>query len=71
VRGPRKVSLGATDAPATLWNPVVGGHTGGGHPRSLCSVDSEFGAVPSSDDAIAFARVTQLSRWNRNEGADV
>jgi Asp-tRNA(Asn)/Glu-tRNA(Gln) amidotransferase A subunit family amidase len=61
--GPRKVAIAPTDAPATLWNPLLPGipmppsrdrfvrSAGGGTP------------LPSADDAIAFAPVTQLSRW--------
>src|SRR5262245_56071694 len=60
--GPRKVALAAPDAPATLWNPVLPGLV-------LASVDrfvrsqSDGVPPPSCDDAIAFASVTQLSRW--------
>src|SRR6266545_836952 len=61
--GPRKVALADIDAPATLWNPSIPGVT----IPSLSDrfVRSKAGAValPSSDDDIAFAPVTQLSRW--------
>ncbi|HKC85673.1 MAG TPA: amidase family protein, partial [Blastocatellia bacterium] len=61
--GPRKVAIADTDAPATLWNPALPGLTA---PPSLDRfVRSKNGgaALPSSDDDIAFAPVTQLSRW--------
>ena len=61
--GPRKVSIGATDLPATLWNPVLPGIAA--HPSQDQFVRSkdDGSALPSSDDDIAFAPVTQLSRW--------
>jgi Asp-tRNA(Asn)/Glu-tRNA(Gln) amidotransferase A subunit family amidase len=61
--GPRKVAIEATEAPATLWNPMLPGIV-------LSSVSDRFVRskdgglpLPSSDDDIAFAPVTQLSRW--------
>jgi Asp-tRNA(Asn)/Glu-tRNA(Gln) amidotransferase A subunit family amidase len=61
--GPRKVAIAATDAPATLWHPMIPGVPAG--PTRDRFVRSRSGALPlpSSDDAIAFAPVTQLSRW--------
>src|SRR5689334_21728324 len=61
--GPRKVVIEATDAPATLWNPSLPGLVL--PPRSDRFVRSKADGVPlpSSDDDIAFAPVTQLSRW--------
>src|SRR3954465_5062212 len=62
--GPRKVAIEATDAPATLWNPVLPGQV-----STPPSVDKfvrssdERAPLPSSDDEIAFAPVTRLSRW--------
>jgi Asp-tRNA(Asn)/Glu-tRNA(Gln) amidotransferase A subunit family amidase len=65
--GPRKVELEDTLAPATLWNPAQQGIIA--HKREPVR-ESKFVrspdpgvALPSSDDAIAFAPVTQLSRW--------
>ena len=65
--GPRKVALEETLAPATLWNPAQVGivalkrekEKAPGFIRSAATHTS----VPSSDDAIAYATVTQLSRW--------
>lgn len=61
--GPRKVAIAATDAPATLWNPML---PGAGQPvsRDRFERSRDAGApLPASDDAIAYAPVTQLSRW--------
>jgi hypothetical protein len=65
--GPRKVELEDTLAPATLWNPAHPGIVA--HKREL-ERETKFVRspdpgvpLPSSDDAIAFAPVTQLSRW--------
>jgi Asp-tRNA(Asn)/Glu-tRNA(Gln) amidotransferase A subunit family amidase len=61
--GPRKVAIEATTAPATLWNPMLPGlATMPATDRFLRSKD-DGGPLPSSDDDIAFAPVTRLSRW--------
>jgi Asp-tRNA(Asn)/Glu-tRNA(Gln) amidotransferase A subunit family amidase len=61
--GPRKVSIDATVAPATRWNPVLDS----GHASSVRDtfVRSAAGILPlpATDADIAFAPVTQLSRW--------
>src|SRR5919202_647289 len=60
--GPRKVAIEATAAPATLWNPMLPGlATMPATDRFLRSKD-DGGPLPSSDDDIAFAPVTRLSR---------
>jgi Asp-tRNA(Asn)/Glu-tRNA(Gln) amidotransferase A subunit family amidase len=65
--GPRKVALEETLAPATLWNPAQVGivplkREKEKAPAFIRSADSRA-SVPSSDDAIAYSTVTQLSRW--------
>ncbi len=61
--GPRKVAITATDAPATLWNPEIPGvPVGSTHDRFVRSA-ADPQPLPTSDAAIAFAPVTQLSRW--------
>jgi Asp-tRNA(Asn)/Glu-tRNA(Gln) amidotransferase A subunit family amidase len=61
--GPRKVAITPTDVPATLWNPVLPGiKIATGRDRFARSAGADA-SLPSSDDAIAFAPVTQLSRW--------
>ena len=61
--GPRKVSIEPTVAPATRWNPLLDS----AHPPSTrdAFVRSPVAAVPlpATDADIAFAPVTQLSRW--------
>ncbi|HSY50304.1 MAG TPA: amidase [Thermoanaerobaculia bacterium] len=61
--GPRKVAIAPTDAPATIWNPLLPGIP---MPPSRDRFVRSAGLstpLPSADDAIAFAPVTQLSRW--------
>ena len=60
--GPRKVALAATDMPALLWDPMLPGVAAA--PASERFVRARGASpLPSSDDDIAFAPVTQLSRW--------
>ncbi|HKX33249.1 MAG TPA: amidase, partial [Blastocatellia bacterium] len=61
--GPRKVALADTDAPATLWNPALPGLTVPSAPDRFVRSKADGAALPSSDADIAFAPVTQLSRW--------
>jgi Asp-tRNA(Asn)/Glu-tRNA(Gln) amidotransferase A subunit family amidase len=61
--GPRKVAIAPTDAPATIWNPLLPGiPTPPSRDRFVRSAGHST-PLPSADDAIAFAPVTQLSRW--------
>jgi Asp-tRNA(Asn)/Glu-tRNA(Gln) amidotransferase A subunit family amidase len=59
--GPRKVALDASVAPATRWNPAFIDATS--HPARDRFVRSAVEGLPASDDDIAYAPVTQLSRW--------
>ena len=61
--GPRKVAIAATDAPATLWNPMLPGIPSGPARDRFVRSNPDTSPLPASDDAIAFAPVTQLSRW--------
>src|SRR6185436_4176174 len=61
--GPRKVALADTDQPATLWNPMLPGITPPVLRDRFVRSESDGSPLPSSDEAIAFAPVTQLSRW--------
>ncbi|MGH9761144.1 MAG: amidase, partial [Blastocatellia bacterium] len=61
--GPRKVALSDTDLPATLWNPVLPEVTGLPTRDRFVRTPGDGAPLPSSDDDIAFAPVTQLSRW--------
>ena len=61
--GPRKVPLEDGVAPATRWDPTLRA-TGIGPTRDrFVRSRADPGPLPSSDDEIAFAPVTQLSRW--------
>src|SRR5262249_49498048 len=61
--GPRKVAIADTDAPAPLWNPSLPGVRTPSLSDRFASSKAVAVALPSSDDDIAFAPVTQLSRW--------
>jgi len=61
--GPRKVAIEATDAPASLWNPMLPGIAPVPAMDRFIRSDADVAPLPSSDDAIAFAPVTQLSKW--------
>src|SRR6266480_1130068 len=61
--GPRKVAIEATDSPATLWNPMIPGVTASPARDQFVRSKADGATLPSADDAIAFAPVTQLSRW--------
>jgi Asp-tRNA(Asn)/Glu-tRNA(Gln) amidotransferase A subunit family amidase len=61
--GPRKVALEPDLAPATRWNPLLPGEAiRPGRDRFVRGA-TDPGPVPTSDVDIAFAPVTQLSRW--------
>jgi Asp-tRNA(Asn)/Glu-tRNA(Gln) amidotransferase A subunit family amidase len=60
--GPRKVDLAAELPPATRWNPVLAGAAG--PTRDLFNRTAASGRpLPPDDVDIAFAPVTELSRW--------
>ncbi|MFL6335304.1 MAG: amidase [Pyrinomonadaceae bacterium] len=62
--GPRRVAIEAADAPATLWNPALPGAVSSPPSTDKFVRSKDEGApLPSSDDDIAFAPVTRLSRW--------
>ncbi|HEV7474935.1 MAG TPA: amidase [Pyrinomonadaceae bacterium] len=61
--GPRKVKLADTEAPATLWNPMLPGIAAGPARDRFVRSKADGATFPTSDEAIAFATVTQLSRW--------
>jgi Asp-tRNA(Asn)/Glu-tRNA(Gln) amidotransferase A subunit family amidase len=61
--GPRKVQLEPTLAPATVWNPDIGGQSTGPARDRFVRSSADPGPLPASDEDIAFAPVTQLSRW--------
>src|SRR5437764_6254961 len=61
--GPRKVAIAATDTPATLWNPLLPGIAPAAARDRFVRSIAEPVPLPASEDAIAFAPLTQLSRW--------
>jgi Asp-tRNA(Asn)/Glu-tRNA(Gln) amidotransferase A subunit family amidase len=61
--GPRKVALADTDSPATVWNPVLPSIEMHASRDRFVRSASSAAPLPATDDAIAFAPVTQLSRW--------
>ncbi len=61
--GPRKIALDPTLAPATVWNPVIPGETSGPAADRFVRSTADPGPLPASDEDIAFAPVTSLSRW--------
>ncbi len=61
--GPRKVAIADTDPPAMIWNPVLPGMAAGPARDRFVRSTADAVPLPSSDDAIAFAPVTVLSRW--------
>jgi Asp-tRNA(Asn)/Glu-tRNA(Gln) amidotransferase A subunit family amidase len=61
--GPRKVTLGATNAPWSRYNSVLPGQQAGPQHEQFVRSETDAGAVPSDDADIAYAPVTRLSRW--------
>ena len=61
--GPRNVAIAPADAPATLWNPLLPGIPMPPSRDRFVRSAGDGTPLPSADDAIAFAPVTQLSRW--------
>src|SRR2546421_2494534 len=61
--GPRRVAIEATDAPAALWNPMLPGLASSSSSDRFVRSKDDGASLPSSDDDIAFAPVTRLSRW--------
>src|SRR5262245_28410999 len=61
--GPRKVAIPDTDAPATLWNPMIPGLSQSPATDRFVRSKPDGRPLASSDDDIAFAPVSQQSRW--------
>jgi Asp-tRNA(Asn)/Glu-tRNA(Gln) amidotransferase A subunit family amidase len=61
--GPRKVPLGDDVAPATRWDPALVGRTQGPAADRFVRSAARSVTLPATDADIAFAPVTQLSRW--------
>jgi Asp-tRNA(Asn)/Glu-tRNA(Gln) amidotransferase A subunit family amidase len=61
--GPKKVALETTLAPATRWDPILPGMKVGPERDRFVRSAENAGELPTRDEDIAFATVTQLSRW--------
>src|SRR5580693_548633 len=61
--GPRKLALEATLAPASRWDPVLPGQKTLPPRDRFIRSSADPGPLPANDEDIAFASVTQLSRW--------
>ena len=61
--GPRKLALPTTIAPATRWDPILPGQKSGPQHDRFVRSSIDPGPLPARDEDIAFAPVTQLSRW--------
>ena len=61
--GPKKVALESTLSPASRWDPVLPGMQAGPEKNQFIRSNSDLGPLPERDEDIAFASVTQLSRW--------
>jgi Asp-tRNA(Asn)/Glu-tRNA(Gln) amidotransferase A subunit family amidase len=61
--GPRKVALEPAVSPWSRWNAVLPGQTAGPVRDRFVRSNVDVGAVPESDQEIAFSTVTRLSRW--------
>src|SRR5581483_4227274 len=61
--GPRKIALEPALAPASLWNPMLPGQKTVPQRDRFIRSNTDPGPLPANDEDIAFAPVTQLSRW--------
>jgi Asp-tRNA(Asn)/Glu-tRNA(Gln) amidotransferase A subunit family amidase len=61
--GPKKVALEPTLSPATVWNPQLPGQKVLPAQNRFVRSNNGAAALPANDVDIAFAPVTQLSRW--------
>jgi Asp-tRNA(Asn)/Glu-tRNA(Gln) amidotransferase A subunit family amidase len=61
--GPHKVALETTLAPASRWNPMLPGKKASSASQQFVRSKTDPGPLPTKDEDIAFASVTQLSFW--------
>ena len=61
--GPKKLALEDGLAPATTWNPMIPGTVNGVREDRFVRSKAEPGPLPAKEEDIAYAPVTQLSRW--------
>jgi len=61
--GPRKVAIESTVAPWSRWDSALPGQKPGPDRDEFIRTKLDPGPLPASDQDIAFAPVTRLSRW--------
>jgi Asp-tRNA(Asn)/Glu-tRNA(Gln) amidotransferase A subunit family amidase len=61
--GPRKVAFESNLPPGTIWNPVLPGMKAGPERNQFIRSKNDSTPLPANDEDIAYAPVTQLSRW--------
>ena len=61
--GPRKVGLEPSLAPYSQWDPVLPGQSRGPARDRFIRTKNDPGQLPATDADLAFAPLTQLSRW--------
>jgi Asp-tRNA(Asn)/Glu-tRNA(Gln) amidotransferase A subunit family amidase len=61
--GPHKVTIETTVSPWSRWDPVLPGQKAGPEHDRLVRSEGDPGPLPAKDEDIAFAPLTQLSRW--------
>ena len=61
--GPHKVAIPEPVAPWSRWDPVLPGTQQLPARSEFVRSDTDPGPLPANDEDIAFANVTQLSRW--------
>ena len=61
--GPHKVAIEPEVAPYSHWDPVLPGQKRGPAQDRFVRTSNDPGPLPARDEDIAFASVTQLSRW--------
>src|SRR5579859_546601 len=61
--GPRKVAVEPEVAPYSHWDPILPGQKRGPERSRFVRSSDDAGELPARDEDIAFASVTQLSRW--------
>jgi len=61
--GPHKVALEPSIAPWSRWDPVLPGQVAGPQRDRFIRSKADSSPLPASDEDIAFAPVTRLSRW--------
>jgi len=61
--GPRKIAFRDTDSPASLWNPTIPSVHLKPQPKIFARSADPHIPLPQDEEKIAYAPVTQLSRW--------